>query len=219
MKILALEFSSDQRSVAVVDEGRLRGRAQETGARANRTLSLVQTALGEARLEREQIECLAIGLGPGSYTGIRSAIALAQGWQLALGTKMIGVNSFECLAAGAQLDNIQGRVNLVIDAQRDEFYLARYNVEAAGYQQIEPVHLAGMKEVLAHAAAGEWIAGPQAIHGLPHARILFPDAATLGKLAATRNDFIPGEMLEPIYLREPRFVKATPPRIALREDR
>jgi len=49
-------------------------------------LRLVERALAEAKVERGQIECVAVGLGPGSYTGIRGAIALAQGWQLARGS-------------------------------------------------------------------------------------------------------------------------------------
>ena len=89
MKILALEFSSaaTQRRRG---PGRRRGprrprlrRSRRDGRRSTNALGLVEEALRQAQLDREQIECLAIGLGPGSYTGIRSAIALAQGWQLA----------------------------------------------------------------------------------------------------------------------------------------
>src|SRR5438477_5326533 len=130
MKILALEFSSNLRSVAVIDDGRASGRAQEPGARASRALGLVESALREAELEREQVDCLAVGLGPGSYTGTRSAIALAQGWQLALGTRILGISSVECLAAAAHFETIRGLVNVVIDAQRREFYLAGYEIGA-----------------------------------------------------------------------------------------
>src|SRR5438093_12137718 len=130
MKILALEFSTDHRSVAVVEDDQVRGRARETGTRERRALGLVESALREAGLEREQVECLAVGLGPGSYSGIRSAIALAQGWQLARGTKLIGISSVEGLAAQAQRERIFGRVNIVIDAQRNEFYLASYEIGA-----------------------------------------------------------------------------------------
>lgn len=88
MTILAIEFSSAQRSVAVVQAGgngpHAPGSAAEvveTGQRSTHALGMVEKALRAAQLEREQIGCLAIGLGPGSYTGIRAAIALAQGWQ------------------------------------------------------------------------------------------------------------------------------------------
>ena len=48
---------------------------------------------------REAIEAIAVGLGPGSYTGIRAAIALAQGWQLAREVKTLGVSSVAAMAA------------------------------------------------------------------------------------------------------------------------
>ncbi len=213
MKILALEFSSDQRSAAVVVDGLLRGRAQETGTREGRPLGLIAAALSAAALEREDIECLAVGLGPGSYAGIRSAIALAQGWQLARGAKILGISSVECLAAQAQAEKIFGRVNVVSDAQRNEFYLASYDASAAGYREAVPLRLATREEVLALAQAGEIVLGPEVEKWFAAGRVLFPDAAMLGQMAAQRRDYLPGERLEPIYLRETRFVKAPPPRI------
>src|SRR5262249_26329055 len=102
MTILALEFSSPQRSVAILRSPAQVAEVIETGHGVNAPLVMIDEALREAKLEREQIDCLAIGIGPGSYTGIRAAIALAQGWQLAREVKLIGVSSVECIAAQAQ---------------------------------------------------------------------------------------------------------------------
>jgi tRNA threonylcarbamoyl adenosine modification protein YeaZ len=211
MKILALEFSSAQRSVAFVTDGQVRARAQET--KENRPLALIGAALGDGAIEREDIDCLAVGLGPGSYSSIRTAIALAQGWQLARGTKILGISSAESLAAQARAEKIRGQVNVLIDAQRKEFYLACYEVNASGYREVAPLRLAGREEVLALARAGEILLGPEAMSEWPGVRRLFPDAAMVGQLASQRTDFVPGERLEPIYLRETGFVKAPPPRI------
>jgi len=220
MKILALEFSSAQRSVAVVQTGADATRspassseALETGARSANLLSLVEDALRAAQLDRAQIECLAVGLGPGSYAGIRSAIALAQGWQLARDVKLLGVSSAECLAAQAQAEGIFGRVHVVIDAQRNEFYLAGYDLSAEARHEIEPLRLATLVEVRACVQAGGTLIGPEAFDEFPASRVIFPRAATLGRLACGRTDFVPGEALVPIYLRQTTFVKAPPPRI------
>lgn len=97
MKILALEFSSEQRSAAVVDDGTVLGEARESGDKHTKAFALIERALAQARLEREQIDCVAVGLGPGSYMGTRMAIAIAQGWQLARGIKTAGVNSAEAV--------------------------------------------------------------------------------------------------------------------------
>src|SRR3974390_2127398 len=152
MKILALEFSSALRSVAVVEaKGKTVPLAVnevvETGGIAGKPLGMIEEALREAKLEREQIEMLAVGLGPGSYTGVRTAIALAQGWQLARGVKLVGIGSAECIVAEAQAEGIIGQVVVVIDAQRGEFYLAGYELSPTGWREIEPLHLASAAEV------------------------------------------------------------------------
>jgi len=213
MKILAVEFSSSQRGVAVVVDGHLRGAAMETATRQTRAFDLIARSLAEAGIEREQIDCLALGLGPGSYTGIRSALALAQGWQLALPVKLLGINSVECLAKEAQVKAWFGVVNLVVDAQRNELYVARCEINPDGCREIEPLKLAAPDEVRARASAGEIVAGPEADRWFAEGRVLFPGAAMLGKMATGRTDFTPGEKLEPIYLRATNFVKAPPPRI------
>ena len=196
-----------------MDDGQARARAEETAPRATRALGLIETALRAAGLEREQVECLAVGLGPGSYTGIRAAIAVAQGWQLARATPTIGIGSVECLAATAQREKIWGRVSIVIDAQRNELYLAAYEIEASGWREAEPLRLASMDELRARVDRGETVVGPEVAKWFAAGLELFPDAAMLGQLAGRRNDFVSGERLEPIYLREPAFVKAAPARV------
>jgi tRNA threonylcarbamoyl adenosine modification protein YeaZ len=212
MKILALEFSTEHRSVAVLD-GNTCVTATETGGRAAHAFDLIGRALAEAGLERERIECLAIGLGPGSYTGIRAAISIAQGWQLAVPVKLLGVSSADCLASQAQDRGRFGTVNIVIDAQRNEFYLARYELHPGSLKEIAPLKLASFAEVAALAKAGEMIVGPDVVKGFATGRVLFPEAAAVGRLVVGRNDSVNGEELAPIYLRETTFVKAPPPRV------
>ena len=53
-------------------------------------------------MQIEEIDCLAIGIGPGSYTGIRAAISIAQAWQLARSVNLLSISSVDCLAAAAQ---------------------------------------------------------------------------------------------------------------------
>lgn len=219
MNILALEFSSPVRSVAVIalapDAASpviLASASDEKGETA-RPLTLIDLALQQAGLEREAIECLVIALGPGSYTGVRSAIALAQGWQLACSVKLVGVSSAEGLAAAAKEEGWLGRVGVVIDAQRGEFYFAGYEIAASRWQLTDPLRIATKEETPTLASAYETIVGPEATKFFDRARILYPDARFLGDLARGRTDFTPGEKLEPIYLRETQFLKAPPPRL------
>jgi tRNA threonylcarbamoyladenosine biosynthesis protein TsaB len=216
MTILALEFSSPQRSVAVLrtDGTAIAAEVVETGGRGTNAFRMIEQALAGAKIEREQIDVLAVGLGPGSYTGIRAAISLAQGWQLARGVKLLGVSSVETIAAQARAEKILGRVSVVIDAQRNEFYLATHEITADGRREIAPLKIMTGAEVESRAAAGEMLAGPEVTKWFPGGRLIFPRAAVLAELAARRCDFTPGERLEPIYLRETNFVKAPPARRA-----
>ncbi|MGZ4964029.1 MAG: tRNA (adenosine(37)-N6)-threonylcarbamoyltransferase complex dimerization subunit type 1 TsaB, partial [Limisphaerales bacterium] len=157
MKILAVEFSSERRSVAVVENGRVLGEAFEMGGRA--AIALVERALATSNVDREQIECIAVGTGPGSYTGIRGAISLAQGWQLAREVKLLGVSSVECVAAQAQHEKVFGKVAVVVDAQREEFYLAVYEVTENQRREVEPLRIVPAADVKALAAAGTIVVG------------------------------------------------------------
>lgn len=228
MKILAIEFSGPERSVAVLSAGAPAAPAKpgepmrptscaaevvETGAVAGEPLGMIESVLRQAQLEREQIECLAIGLGPGSYVGIRGAIALAQGWGLARGTRLLGISSAECIAATAAAEGLTGPVAVVIDAQRGEFYLALYELAALGFRETQPLRLATLAEVQACQANGANFIGPEVNKWFPAARRIPARAAVLAQLATARSDFVPGEQLQPIYLRETTFVKAPPPRV------
>src|SRR5262245_2062320 len=108
MKTLAIEFSTDQRSVAVLVGEDVRGTAAESSTRDTHAFALIEQALKQAEVKREEIECIAIGTGPGSYTGIRAAIAIAQGWQLARPIQLAGVSTVENLIFEAQQKSILG---------------------------------------------------------------------------------------------------------------
>jgi tRNA threonylcarbamoyl adenosine modification protein YeaZ len=207
MKTLALEFSSSHRSVAVLDGDVVLAGQSEAAGQNFPPLRLIEQALQSAGVERGQIECLAVGLGPGSYNGIRSAIALAQGWQLAG-----GVSSMECLAAQAQAEKVFGRVNVIVDAQRNEFYVAGYEICDKSLKCTSELRIVTLPELQSPAFGDNLTVGPEITRWFPAGRILLPTATALGRLAAVRSDFVSGEQLEPIYLRATTFVKAPPAR-------
>lgn len=211
MKILALEFSSARRGVAVAEHGQVLGSAEADGLEPG-PFELIGAALCDARLEREQIECVAVGLGPGSYTGVRSAIALAQGWQLATGVKLIGVSSADVLAATAHAAGIRGLAAVVIDALRGEFYVLPVAIADHGWGSVDELKLLRQEGAHLHMWSDAKFLSPDA--KLPFANVthLAPSARELARLASARTDFVPGEKLEPIYLRETNFAKAPPPR-------
>lgn len=215
MKMLALEFSSSQRSVSAANFAAgesVVAEVVETGGRATKALGMVEEALRQAQLEREQIDSVVVGLGPGSYTGIRAAISLAQGWQLAAEVGLIGISSVAAIAAQAWEEGLREKMAVVVDAQRNEFYIAEYELNEAGPIEIRPLRLASMSEAqtLSH---NRLVVGPEVERWFAAGRAMVPRASTLARMALKRTDSVPGEQLEPIYLRQPQFVKAPLPRI------
>jgi tRNA threonylcarbamoyladenosine biosynthesis protein TsaB len=222
MKILAIEFSSAQRSVALLDgpqavqggvaDLNVAACVAETGSSKSRAMPMIERALNEAGWDRRQIDTLAVGLGPGSYTGIRAAISLAQGWRMGQNVEIRGIGSMDSLAARAQAAGWRDRTHFVMDAQRGEFYMAGYDFDAQSAKCCEPLHLVAKEAVLKILDKGGHVAGPEISRWFPSGLELFPDAVTAGLMAARNPKNIPGEQLEPIYLRAIAFVKAPTPR-------
>lgn len=214
--MLALEFSSPQRSVAVqaAPHGPVVELIDPTPGRNMQPFALIESALQQAGLEREAITTIVVGLGPGSYSGIRVALALAQGWQLATGVKLIGVSSAASIAAQAvATGGITGKFDVIIDAQRGEFYRAGFANHNGAAQELGPLELVSATTVRTLEASGDLLIGPEVARWFPAGRIVFPTATQLLHLAQTNAGATSDGVLEPIYLREPTFVKAPPPRV------
>jgi len=215
MKILALEFSAPLRSVALGTFGagsfQLLGRADERPGQATRAFAMIDEVLRQAGVARQAIDGLAVGLGPGSYAGIRVSLAIAQGWQLATGVSTTGVGSVNCLAETARTAGQRGPVSIAVDAQRGEAYLADFRLTDTASEEVAPVRIVARAEVDRIIAAGGVVLGPDVRTMFPDAKELFPDATVLARLA---SGVVPGESaesLEPIYLRTANFVKAPVP--------
>jgi tRNA threonylcarbamoyladenosine biosynthesis protein TsaB len=205
MTMLALEFSSDRRSVAVVRDRALLSEVVFEGAVRTPIFQLIEDALKQAGISRDAVDTLVVGLGPGSYTGVRLAIAVAQGWQLATGMRVIGVNSLETLAS------LMGsaRVRLAIDAQKSECAVA----EAEGGSLVTPVRLIANTELAEDLQGGDRIAGPDVFRLLGGGELAYPTAAVAAQLAVQRGVEVSGASLSPVYLREASFAKAPPARV------
>ena len=203
--------------MALVSDGEILSRVAETGHRTTGAFQLIEQALKAAGRQREDVECLAIGLGPGSYTGIRVAISIGTGWRVARGVRLRGVSTVDCLAMQAKDRGVRGLLHLVIDAHRNEYYHAGFALSDAGMQSSTPLHITTREEILRLAANKVVWCSPDLVHQFPGSEGVFPNAGTLGQLAANIKSDASDTPLEPIYLRETSFVKAAPPRPILLE--
>ena len=202
MTILALEFSSDRRGVAVATEGCVLSEVVHEGTRGTPVFGLITRVLEQAGVGRGSVDALAVGLGPGSHTGVRLAISVAQGWQLATGIPVIGVGSLEVLASGVATE---GDVLLAVNSQRGEFTVA----ESRDGALIGGLRLLPADALTERIRSGGMVAGPDLPAALSGGRARHPSAAILARLAIGRAP-TPAETLAPVHLREAAFAKVRP---------
>jgi tRNA threonylcarbamoyladenosine biosynthesis protein TsaB len=108
---------------------------------AGRLLVLIEEALAAADVGWERVERIAVGVGPGGFTGLRLGIATARALSQARNLPVVGVSSLEALAGGAA-DASRGAVVAVIDARRGEVFAAGWGGPAFGPVALAPAELA-----------------------------------------------------------------------------
>ncbi|HEY1170362.1 MAG TPA: tRNA (adenosine(37)-N6)-threonylcarbamoyltransferase complex dimerization subunit type 1 TsaB [Verrucomicrobiae bacterium] len=217
MKILAFEFSSNHRSVAAVEGEAATGfrflaEAVEATTRHTPAFRLADDVLVKSGWQKGDVNCMAVCLGPGSYTGIRMSLAIAQGWQIMTGGKVCGIDTPSCLAEQIWRGGERGTIVLAIDAMRGEFYAAEFQLGEAGWKQLNDLRITTKEELEAYQSAGKKVLGPDLQKAFPSAIPLYANAAIVAELAVNRGEFKPANELEPIYLREVSFVKSPPTR-------
>lgn len=97
-----------------------------------RLLPCIDEAVSSLGLARADIACVAVGRGPGSFTGVRIAMATAKGVSSALGVPLVGLSSLDAVAWGAWCAGVRGSVLVVADAMRREVYPVDYSLDDAG---------------------------------------------------------------------------------------
>ena len=137
MNLLAIDTSTDFCSVAASRGSALFSRHERAGQRqAETVLGMVNEVLIEARIELAQIQGIAYGAGPGSFTGLRIAAGVTQGLALARGIGVIGVGSLLALSEEAGKDAAGGRLIACLDAHMGEVYHAAYRRAGAGWEEV-----------------------------------------------------------------------------------
>ncbi|MGR9090546.1 MAG: tRNA (adenosine(37)-N6)-threonylcarbamoyltransferase complex dimerization subunit type 1 TsaB [Gammaproteobacteria bacterium] len=128
--LLALETATDACSVALLHAGETLERYEVAPRRHTELiLPMVNSVLAEAGLDCSQIDAIAFGAGPGSFTGVRIATAVAQGLALAHDLPVVPVSCLALLAIGGAREHDAETVVPVMDARRHEVYAAAYVVD------------------------------------------------------------------------------------------
>jgi len=221
MKILALDTATEACSAALLLGDTLIGRYEEPRrGHAELILPMIDALLSEANVTLRELDCLAVGRGPGAFTGVRIAVSVAQG--LAFGAERLIVPISDLAALAQRSADVHRARNVLacMDARIGEVYWGAFEVRPDGL--VEPttperVSSPGMVEVSTatewFGAGTGWTAHPDLaarLHasGAKLTKIdgsLLPRAHEVARLAArdfTRGRAVPPEQALPVYLRD-----------------
>jgi tRNA threonylcarbamoyladenosine biosynthesis protein TsaB len=145
MRLLAFDTATAATAVAVADGDSVLERRDDppAGARprhTSRLMALIAELLEEAGWDWDQLDRVAVGVGPGTFTGLRIGIATARGLAQARGLELVGVSTLESLSLNADAENVCA----VLDARRGEVFAAAWSRRRSVLQPatLDPVALA-----------------------------------------------------------------------------
>lgn len=221
MKLLAFETATEACSVALWLDGEVRERF-EVAPRRHAELSLpwAEQLLAEAGVAKSQLDAIAVGRGPGAFTGVRLAVALAQGIALALDRPVVPVSTLAALAMRARVLQPPPaqlmRALAAIDARMGEVYAGAFELRDGDAFALSPEVVRAPDAV--ELAEGDWLgvgtgfaAADDALRRRFGERLMdcdttaLPHAADVARLAAhafARGEAIAPERVEPAYLRD-----------------
>jgi tRNA threonylcarbamoyladenosine biosynthesis protein TsaB len=143
VRVLAIETSVSQASVALIESGQLviaRESARPKQS-AERLLPLIAELLSEAGWPRRSLDRIGVSVGPGSFTGLRVGIACAQGLALGLDVPLLGVSSLRAMARAVPA-TLPGTRCAVLDARRGEVFAGAYQPGPCAREALAPLALA-----------------------------------------------------------------------------
>ena len=140
MRILAIETSTEYCSIALLQGDAVRSHSELAGQRHSEILlSMIDRLLVEENCQLTDLDALAFGAGPGSFTGVRIAASVAQGLAFGADIQVVPVCTLEALAEAAGIDSGASKIACALDARLDEVYFAAYERDGQDWKiVIEP---------------------------------------------------------------------------------
>ena len=137
MNLLAIDTSTEQMCLALIHQGKIFSHEEPGGAAASaRLLPCIEALLHESKLSLNQVQLIAYGMGPGAFTGLRTACSTAQGLAMGLGCPVLPLDSLRIVAHDAitQWGGNEAAVAVVMDARMGEVYAGLYELHQGRWQ-------------------------------------------------------------------------------------
>lgn len=228
LTIIAIDTSSDLASVALLREEKLRALSSEGfTTHSLSTLPMLQQLLKEEGIEIRDVDAIAFGCGPGSFTGLRTACGIAQGLSFGASIPVIPVVTLEAMAEACRLKYGTDTVLALLDARMHEVYWGEYRYENGRWKTVVEPSLSAAADVMPVGnpvfCGNGLTAYADDLTPLVKDSLQFPDIiphaqaiAALGKERFLRGETIRAADIEPLYLRNKVALK-TVERLALKE--
>ena len=221
MLTLALDTAVEPASVVLAEDDQALSAWRQTTHRdlCRRLASEVASVLERAEREFREVNLVAVGLGPGSFTGLRVGLATAKALALARDLPLVGISSLAAMAWQMR-DTLGGLLCPMLDARRGELYAALYRTTGEGVEVVEPEFVATAPAVAERLRAREQevtlFGQTDRVPATEIARsigdrgrlwcdeVVLPDALAVGQLARRRFAARGGDdiaSLRPIYVR------------------
>lgn len=222
MKFLALDTSTEACSVALALDGQILALDEVCPQQhSKRILPMLQQLLSDAGVSLYQLDGIIFGRGPGSFTGVRIGVSVAQGLAFGADLPVFGVSTLVAMAQAAAVQQNATEVIAAIDARMAEVYIAAYTLDEAGLMQAITPEIAAkpaaLPEVLTSLSFTSQVLGvgtgwqtyPQTLQQLAPAliadSILYPSAQFMLPFASRawqQQLFVSAEQAEPVYVRD-----------------
>jgi tRNA threonylcarbamoyladenosine biosynthesis protein TsaB len=215
MKILGFDTSTQGCTVGLYNSGQITSRTELTPRRHTEcVLPWSEELLEQAGCNKNELQAIAVGIGPGAFTGVRLAVSIAQGMALGLSIPVLAVSTLACIAQACQHD---GPIMVLLDARMDECYVGFYQKNDGLVHALAPEQLLAPEQIQLP-YLGNWIGVGSGFASYTHrisAELLgqmscidanaLPQADALLKIAS--HDFEAGlalapELIQPTYLRD-----------------
>jgi tRNA threonylcarbamoyladenosine biosynthesis protein TsaB len=218
VKLLAIETAGDACSCAVLSNADSYEIHRVAPRRhAEMVLSMVRNLLDQADLELDDLDALAFGRGPGSFTGLRVAAGVIQGLAFGADLPVVPVSSLQALAQGAFRDGGSASVLAAFDARMGEVYWGMYQAGGDGLMVPEIEDCASAPNAVPLPAAGDWLGVGEGwgaysealgervgdrLAGIEPERVARAlDVAILARAAHARGESVPASRALPVYVR------------------
>lgn len=222
--ILALETATTSCSVALkIGPVYFEEHLTKANTHAQHILPMIQSLLNEAKINLSQIEVIAYGCGPGSFTGVRIAAAVVQGLAFGVNARVMPISTLQALASQAHYKFNADNALAVLDARMQQVYWGAFSADGTGIMRLQGDEKLTAPEHMTYPFKAPWVHIGYYHEAMTHCNEAHPpfmidkdtepfarDIASLAAALFTETTPLAPEQALPVYLRSAVVVPSRP---------